>query len=154
VFLLLCVVLQAAPQPAAQAQGYAPSDGSLERIKRALAEEPEFVIEQEPGAKPRIRVRISQEAPKIELPWIDRTIRSAYVRPSQPPDHYEFLKTVTPEEFRGGVLHPIGVDLVRVAEFLGGKWNGLMRERREKKARREVEEDLRQFLAATKKPER
>jgi hypothetical protein len=151
VLLILCLLLQAPPPAAGPApQGYQPSSGSLGRIKRALEQERGVVFEQQPD-RPKVRVWITEEAPELELPWIDRAIRSSFARPSQPPEQYEFLKTVTPEEFRGGVLHPIGIPVVSVVEFFAGKMAGANRARKQRAAKKEVEEALRQFLAETRK---
>jgi hypothetical protein len=96
------------------------------------------------AGRPVFRVHVEEIGPRpggrlIWDPAIDTAVPS-YVRPRWPGPHYEFLKVVTPEEFRGG-LTPAGVDVLGIVDVVR---NG-QRSRAEQTARRRVREELAAF---------
>jgi hypothetical protein len=123
---------------------------SVERIQRELKKAPPPEPQQ---PKLRFRVTIEGYPLKLRIPW-DPAIDSAvpnYVRPSMPLYHHEFLLAVTPEAFRAGTLYPIALNAAPAVESVVGAIRGAIRDYREERARREVQEELRKFLEELEK---
>lgn len=140
--LLLCLA-----QPAAEQLPV-----SVERIQQALARPaPEKPLQ----IPPVFRLTIEGRPMRFPPPWdpANDTVIPAWVRPRMPLYHYEFLMQVTPEEFRAGVLFPITIDVLPGIEQIADAIKEAMRRRREERARREVDEALKQLLEARKKKE-
>src|SRR5687767_14977719 len=96
-----------------------PRNPSLDRIRARLAEQPPTSVpmttplfKTRPNDRPLFRVEI-QERDSPAWDWLDTgTTVPAYVRPTYSPTHHEFLLSVTPEQFRGATVHPVGVDVL------------------------------------------
>jgi hypothetical protein len=70
--------------------------------------------------------------------------------------HFEFLQMVTPEEFRSGTLYAANlfeIDVAPVARRLADEIREAWRRRNEARARKEVDDALRQLLEARKNKE-
>jgi hypothetical protein len=120
----------------------------LDRIREALAQAPAIGIPAETDDSGKMVFRV-----KIQLwtltghPWDqDATIIPDYVRPTMPLAHYEFLKMVTPEDFRASALyHPalsVTFDPVVVKKF----FQAHRRADAERNAREEVRRDMAAYL--------
>lgn len=142
--LFLLVLLQAAAPPSAAPQTLLPM--SLERATREL-ERPRILIEQAPPDQPTFRVEVRELLP-IE-PWVDR--QTAPWRLKVPRDHYEYLNSVTPEEFRGATLHPCCIPVLSIIESISNRLEASRRARREARAKQIVEQALREWRAANAK---
>jgi hypothetical protein len=151
--LALLVCLGQAVQPA-------PADElpvSVERIQQALAKpEPDKAIKIPPVF--RVTVEGRSKSPFLLAPWdlANDTLVPAWVRPKMPIYHYEFLMMVTPEEFRAGMLFSASISnlLEPVARRLADEIQEAWQRRKEGRARKEVDDALRQLLEARKKKER
>lgn len=150
--LILFVCLGQAAQPA-------PADGppvSVERIQRALAQpQPDKAVTIPPVFRLTVEGRPSSFF--VLAPWdpANDTAVPAWVRPKMPIYHFEFLMMVTPEEFRSGTLFAVSVSnlLEPVATRLAGEIREAWQRRKEARARKEVDDALRQLLEARKKKE-
>jgi hypothetical protein len=143
--LILVVVL-------AQSAPAAPDGEQLDRIRSAVAVKPAIIIPAEPDdtGKPVFRVRVDAWTLNYK-PWEQPRKPGdvpSYVRPSMPLPHYEFLKMVTPEEFRASTLyHPVlsvTFDPVVVKRFYADWRRGVA----ERNAREEVRRDFEAYLQA------
>jgi hypothetical protein len=132
---------------AMQEQG-SPSDvTSLDRIRRGLAVERPLRIaasRSDVRGRPIFQSRVDELQPRnFQLTWDPATYEAvpADVRPSIPGSHYEFLRMVTPEEFRGSTLYAGGVDVLSLLRTIRG---GTIeqRRRREQEERRRIKEEL------------
>ena len=141
---MLIVLLQAST-PAAEASQTLPPM-SLERATRELAR-PGIRIEQEQPEQPTFRVEVRELLP-IE-PWVDR--QTVPWRRKIPREHYEYLNMVTPEEFRSAVLHPCCIPLTPIIEAISHRLAASGRARAEARAKRIVEQALRDWRAANAK---
>ena len=123
---------------------------SIERIRRRLNRPPAIVLPltRRPGV-PLFRVSVTQKLLLSGQTWDEQVFRSAFVRPRQQPVHFEFVSQVTPEPYRASTLYPVGIPVVPIVEELHSTIKGAIRSYREKRARRQVEEELRAFKAAT-----
>ena len=136
-----------------------PRDPALDRIRSRLEQPP---VGAEPLGTPLFAPRASDKPVfqvHIESPhmppwdWGDSgTTIPAYIRPTVPPTHHEFLMAVTPEVFRAPVVHPVGVPVLSIGRAIASAIRAKQRERKEAAARREVEEALAAFKASTAKP--
>jgi hypothetical protein len=125
-----------------------PRDPSLDRIRKRLAERPLItappgtpLFTTRPSDRPLFKVDI--QGPGMPWDWLDTgTTIPAYIRPTFPPTHHESLLSVTPELFRGAVVHPVGVPVLSIARAIANASRGPLRRRKEAHARREVEEAL------------
>lgn len=111
--LLLALLLQSQP-PAALPPEIA-SPASLQRIKLEL-ERPAVTLTAPPPDVARFRVHVAERPQPNASLWQDRSTVPLYARQRQPIDHYEFLRQVTPVEFRSGTLYPCCVELRPVFE--------------------------------------
>jgi hypothetical protein len=125
--------------------------GSVARIQRELARPLPAQPVQSSAAV--FRVRIEARPIKMSLPWdpANDTVVPAYIRPKIPLYHFEFLQAVTPEAFRAGVLFPISIDVLPAVDMIVDAVRASHRRRQEERARREVDEALKQLLEARKK---
>lgn len=129
---------------------------SVERIERALAKpQPEKTVKVPPVF--RLTIEGRPKAPFRLAPWDPRndTLVPGWVRPRMPIYHFEFLKMVTPEEFRAGTLFSANISalLEPVARRLADEVREAWQRRKEAQARQEVDDALRQLLEARKKKE-
>jgi hypothetical protein len=115
---------------------------SLERATREW-ERPRLRIDTQPE-QPTFRIEVRGLLPTE--PWIDRD--TAPWPKIIPRDHYEYLATVTPEEFRGAVLHPCCIPVLSIVESISHRLAASGRARREARARQVVEQALRDWRAA------
>jgi hypothetical protein len=148
--LLVCLGQAAQPAPADELPV------SVERIQRALATpEPEKAVKISPVF--RVTVEGRSENVFVLSPWdpANDTPIPPWVRPKMPIYHYEFLMMVTPEEFRAGTLYSANIStlLEPVARRLADEIREAWQRRKEAKARKEVDDALRQLLEARKKKE-
>jgi hypothetical protein len=151
--LVLTLLLQG-QTPATPSQPGAPPV-SLDRIRRGL-EEPTptvTVSSSNPDLPPVFRMEVNERQLEYEHLWL-RDFAPAYVRPTRPIDHHEFLEQVTPDLFRGTAMHPCcpvlpGLDFLR-RKLTGSDGN----QSGESKARRQVKKALAEFLEAQKTEKR
>lgn len=132
------------------------SRSRVERIQQALAKpEPDKVV----TIPPVFRVTVEGRTKNLFLlaPWdlANDTLVPAWVRPKMPIYHYEYLMMVTPEEFRSGTLFAVSISnlLEPVAARLADEIRDSWQRRKEARARKEVDDALRQLLDARKKKE-
>jgi hypothetical protein len=126
----------------------------LDNIRKALNETQ--AISLVPPARadgPVFRVTVLGGRP-TPAPWDGWSAAPTYVRPWFRADHHEFLETVTPEEFRGATLYPVGVDVVSLVQFVSKHIRKAARKSQERQARQEVREALAQLLACREDPTR
>jgi hypothetical protein len=126
----------------------------FERIRRALADPPaRTVISPPPPEGPVFRVTV--QAPKPDRPmWEAWSAVPSYIRPSMSLYHHELLQRVTPEEFRGVTLHPVGVPTLTLVELLGKQISAALRKSAEARAREEVRLALEALAACKADPAR
>jgi hypothetical protein len=136
---------------AMQAQTETPAVGnvSFERIRRGLADA-SSVISDTSSEIPRFRLLIEQYVIDLGVPWDAADLVPDYIRPPRGLYHHEFLDTVTPDEFKSGMLFP-GVDVLGPATSLVNSLKSAHRRRQQEKIRKQIEEELRQLEAARKK---
>jgi hypothetical protein len=147
--LLVCVGQAAQPAPADELPI------SVDRIQRALA-----TPEPDKAVKIPTVFRVTVEGRPRDLfvlaPWdpANDTLVPLWVRPKMPIYHFEFLQMVTPEAFRSGTLYGANlfeVDLAPIARRLVDEIRDARQRRKEARARKEVDDALRQLLDARKK---
>lgn len=143
-FFLLALLLQSPPVPPQQADPPPDPPVSIERIKARL-ENPGITIKAPPPAEPVFRVQVRERELQFAPLWEDRSMVPAYVQPRMPIAHYEFLKMVTPEEFRAGMLYPCCVDLVPVFEYVGDQIENGVRNYNQARAKRAVQKSFQLF---------
>jgi hypothetical protein len=138
---------QPAPTPPAMSQPELPV--SVDRIQKELAKPAPIETEESMAT---FRLTIEARPMRFKPLW-DTTdpMLPSYVRPRMPLYHYEFLMAVTPEAFRGGVIYPISIDVLPGVELLADQIRQAWQRRREARARKEVDEALKQLLEARKK---
>jgi hypothetical protein len=145
------------PSPAPSA----PRDPYLDRIRARLAEPPTVTLPPTPSLfsrsskrRPLFQVRIDGGLQMPPWDWLDDgTSIPDYVRPTYTPTHHEFMLSVTPELFRGVSTHPYGVPVLSIGRAITKAARGRIRQGKEARARREVEEALAALAAATAKPD-
>jgi hypothetical protein len=132
----------------AQAGPAAPLPADLERIRKALAEDPSlaFVVSSPNREGPIFRVTVHATGPNTQ-PWDNWTNVPSYIRPWWRGYHHDYLEMVTPEEFRSGTLYPVGIPVGPLLELLGKHIAWPQGKTREEKAREEVRQALEQFFA-------
>ena len=142
VFLTL-VLAQSAPADAAD----------IQRISKALIETQAITVAPPTRAEDSV-FRVTVHGPKPERPlWEEWSATPSYVRPWFRAYHHQFLERVTPEEFRGATLYPIGIHVEQVVDFLVKDIKGANREKREANAREEVRRALEALLACRANPD-
>jgi hypothetical protein len=124
----------------------------LDKIRKALAETSAITIA--PPAQPDGPVfRVTVHGDRLKgTPWDGWSAAPTYVRPWFRADHHEFLEQVLKdrvraEEFRGPTLYPIGIDVVRVGQFLARQITAANRRRQGANAKEEVQRALEEFVA-------
>ena len=140
---LTLVLAQSAPAEGADAQ--------IERIRTALTETQAITIASSTRAQGsvfRVAVHGKPERPL----WDAESATPSYVRPWFRYYQHEFLAQVTPEEFRGATLYPVGIPVLQVAELLVKEIKAANRTRREANAREEVRQALEELLACRADP--
>ena len=143
-----------------QAQAAADSDPSLDRIRKALAQTPSIAVPAPATAREGPVFRMTVEGHYKHKPaWAEWHNVPAYVRPPAPTYHFEFLDQVTKnreraEQFRASTLYPIGIDMVKVAQFLAKHIKAANRERQNANAKEEVRQALEEYLACRANPDR
>jgi hypothetical protein len=146
---LTLLLVQSLPVP-----GEASDAAQLERIRRQLADPPAIVVSSTPGRDgPVFRVTVQERRPDTPA-WADLSGVPPYVRPMAPTYHYEFLKQVTPEEFRQGTLYPVGIPVVPLVQLLAKGIRTAQRKAAEVHAREEVRQALEELLACRANPDR
>ena len=85
-------------------------------------------------------------------PWVatEPDVVAPWVKPNMPLTQFEYLRMNVPEEFRSGALYPWGTSL-----NVGSLWGGItqsVRSGKARKTREQIEEELRQLDAQTRKP--
>jgi hypothetical protein len=125
--------------------------GSIARIQRELAKP--LPVQPVQSSAAVFRVRVEARPIRMLPPWdpANDTIVPAYIRPKIPLYHYEFLQAVTPEAFRAGVLFPLSIDVLPAIDKIADALRAAHRRRHAERAKREVDEALKQLLEARKK---
>lgn len=142
--VLLTLLLQAQAietQPAVPP----PLPVSLERIRRGLEERTDRLDPPAPTSTPRYRVHVLGMAPPPERVWEERTLTPAFVRPTRDLYQHELLAQVTPDLFKSTSMHPC-CPVLPAVEFVVDQVKGMVRSYQQKRARREVQNALREFL--------
>jgi hypothetical protein len=146
----VCLALMLAQAPPAEAGEAA----QVERIRKALAETPSITIPPSPRAEgPVFRVTVQGQKPVPPL-WDKWTAVPSNIRPWFRSYHHEFLEQVTKEEFRSATLYPVGIDWVRVVQFLAKHIKAANYRRGEANAKEEVRQALEELLACRANPDR
>ena len=84
--------------------------------------------------------------------WLDDgTSIPDYIHPTFPPTHHEFMLMVTPEIFRAVSVHPYGVPILSIGRVVAKAARRQIRQFKEARARKEVEESLAALVAAAAK---
>ena len=140
---MVAVLLAILLQTPAQASPPVELPVSVERIRAGLARRPSPF---EPAlARPFrgiFRVKIEAWDAFPDKPWERDLPVPPWVRPLAPPAQFEFLGSVTPEEFRASTLYPC-CDVLPVIGAVGKAIGGAVRSAKERRAKREVEEAMR-----------
>lgn len=145
-FCLLCATADAQEAPPTPAPGR-PITESADRIGRELWPQ-EMRISVDEQGRPRFRESIEVDMPPA--PWVEGEM-GIYWRPSGGSMyHYEYLRMMTPEAFRAGVLYPccVSVDPGEIVNGIKSAWRSRQEQRVRERIRKEVE-----ALAATKNTE-
>jgi hypothetical protein len=145
--MLLLLVLLQTPAPLAAPVADAPQavqPMSLERAIREL-ERPRIRVPQELTEQATFRLEVRERLP----PWTAGDVSPWPKGISR--NHYEFLESVTPEEFRGATLHPCCFELISITRGVYRWIEASKRTRDEARARRVVEQALRDWHAANHK---
>jgi len=144
---LTFVLAQSLPAEAADPE-------QIERIRKALTETHAITVVQPTRAEGWV-FRVIVHGPEPERPlWEGRSATPSYVRPWLQLYHHEFLEQVTPEEFRGATLYPIGIPVGPVVDFLVKEIKIANRKNREANAREEVRRALEELLACRANPDK
>jgi hypothetical protein len=133
------------------AQEASTSDSSLKRIREAVARPPAIDLAQRPTeTPPKFRVTIEGlRPPDLSDPRpVDRR-PSSYVPVPGPTSHRDFLTAVSPTRTpQGGQGFGIGIDVIPMIVAASKAVSAQVRKYRQYRARREVQEEIEQFLAA------
>jgi hypothetical protein len=133
------------------AQEAGTSDSSLKRIREAVARPPAIDLAQRPtDTPPKFRVRIEGLRPRdlSDPPAVDRR-PSSYVPVPGPASHRDFLTTVAPMPTpQGGQGVGIGIDVIPMIMAASRAVSAQIRKYQQYRARREVQKEIEQFLAA------
>ena len=148
---LLSVVLAQAVPPAG------PDAADVARIRKALTAPPAIAltpVEQREG--PVFKVTIEASIPG--KPWDDWTNVPSYIRPYWRGYQYEYLAMVAQdpviaaEEFRAGILYPVGIPVVPLVGALRKQIQEAHRKSQEEHAREEVQAEFARLLACRADP--
>jgi len=145
--LLVLVLAQGPPVESGQAD-------QLARVRRALAETPAINVPPvTTGEGPVFRVTIQEKRP-VEALWDNWSAVPSNIRTWFRFQHHEFLEQVTKEEFRGATLYPIGIDMVKLGQFLNRRIKAANRKQQEQNAREEVRLAMEEHRACRTNPAR
>ena len=146
--ILTALIAQSGP-PAADS-------ADLERIRKALSEQPAITTASSAGADGRPVFKMAVESWQVGSLWADIFPVPSYIRSRYPSYHDEFLRLVTPEDFRAGTLYPaaIGLPIGPLLELLGKQMAWPHRKTKEDRAREEVRQALDEVLACRADPTR
>jgi hypothetical protein len=137
--ILLALLLQSLV-PAGQSLD---SQVSLDRVREGLLRPGQFQAPPpQPTERPLFRIRVEERSPLAGEAWDETSLIPPWIRPAAPPVHYEFLKSVTPEEFRSSTLHPC-CDVLPLVKLLSDAVSDQLRAARQARAKREVENAMR-----------
>ena len=130
------------------AQEAGTSDSSLKRVREALARPPAIDVAQRPTeTPPKFRVRIEGLRPRdLNDPPVDKR-PSSYVPTPGPKSHLDFLTAVAPATHSGQGFG-IGIDVIPLIVSASKAVSTQVRKYRQHRARREVQKEIEQFLAA------
>ena len=146
VFLML-VLAQSAPAEAADPE-------QIERIRKALTETQAITVAPPTRAEgPVFRVTVHGRTPERPL-WDGWSATPSHLPPWFRSYHHEFLERVTPEEFRGATVYPIGINVLQVVDFLVKDIKAANRKRGEANAREEVRAAMEELLACRANPDK
>ena len=153
-FILTALLAQSGAPPGPAASAGNPVD--LERIRTALAEQPAITTTSSSGADGRPVFKMAIESWKVGSLWADISPVPSYIRSRYPSYHDEFLRLVTPEDFRAGTLYPaaIGLPIGPLLELLGKQMAWPHRKTKQERARDEVRQALDEVLACRADPTR
>lgn len=135
----------AAPPPVPAARAATTDDPSLAKVRERLYRN---TFTMPPLADTGTTFRVSIEAwqrPAKDL-WTEKTTVAAYVRPTFPIYHHEFLMQVTPELFRSATVHPTGVPVIYLGEKLVELAQEMAAAQAQAAARRKVQTTVTDFL--------
>ena len=146
VFLTLTLA-QSAPAEAAD-------PAQITRIRNALTETQAITVAPPTRADGPV-FRVTVTGPKPERPlWDGGSATKLYRPPWFRSYNQEFLERVTPEEFRGATLYPIGISVLQIVDFLVKDIKAANRKRGEANAREEVRLALEELLACRANPDK
>lgn len=148
---------QTEPQVHPQPPAAAPAPGtavkvsqlgiSVDRIRREL-EDPSSTPLLDDLTRPRFRLTVQGEWIVGLPPWAPPdSVVPGWIQPSTARSHFEYLRMSVPEAFRRSALYPMGV-----TTNVGSAWGGIqqsIRNRRARKTREEIAEELRRIDAMT-----
>ena len=120
---------------------------SVDRIRRELEDPPNTPILDDLN-RPRFRLTVQGEWLVGLPPWVPPDpVVPGWIQPSMARSHFEYLRMSVPEAFRRSALYPMGV-----TTNVGAAWGGIqqsIRDRRARKTREEIAEELRRIDAMT-----
>ena len=118
----------------------------LDRIRKALeAPAAPLSVRAVPREGPIFRLTV--EGIDLDAAWKDRSMVPPYVHTWMRAYHHEHMEMVTPEEFRGATLYPVGVPVDMVVGYLVKEIAVASRRFRERRARETVRKELERFVA-------
>jgi hypothetical protein len=149
--LLVLVLAQGPPVETGEAD-------QLARVRRALTETPAILPPVATEEGPVFRVTVRGKRP-VEALWDNWSAVPSNIRPWFRAYHHEFLEQVLKnreraEEFRGPTLYPIGIDMVKVGQFLARRIKAANRKQQEQNAREEVRLAMEENRACRTNPAR
>jgi hypothetical protein len=136
----------------AQNPPLAADEAGLERIRKALSEQPAITTTSTSGADGRTVFKMAIENRQLRSIWSDTFPVPSYIRPFWRGYHHEFLEMVTPEEFRSATLYPVGIPVDRLIEKLAKEISAAHRRALERGAREEVTQALAELFACRANP--
>jgi hypothetical protein len=126
----------------------------LDRVRKALSEQPAITTTSTSGADGRTVFKMAIENRQLRSIWSDIFPVPSYIRPFWRGYHHEFLEMVTPEEFRSATLYPVGIPVVPLVEKLAKGISAARRRGEQERAREEVRKAFADVLACRADPTR
>ena len=123
------------------------SASSLARVRAGIERQPAIAATLQPRGTLSFRVTVEASKP-LPPPWVSPSVVPGYVKPKMPGYHYEFLRQVTPEQFRAGTLYPVGGSMLPFLQWFARGVRENARRDRERRAREEVRQAMEQWRAA------